>query len=161
MIGPAGFGNGYCLPAGPLREPVSRLKEVDFIINNSSSLPLSYAMHYTMAIEYGKLVNVATQEEVDGQVLQGKKVHGVAAVGDPSAFFGYLESRGCDLTRHTYPDHYQFQTNEFEDYLDDMIVMTEKDATKFEQSKQVNLWYVPINIAVSKEFDRNFLDNLN
>jgi tetraacyldisaccharide 4'-kinase len=121
------FGNGLCLPAGPLREPVSRLKTVDFIVSNGLAQAGEFEMQFVMddiiSIVDSRVINV---DEINAH----KKVLAIAGIGNPDRFFESLRSCNLQFETKIFPDHYQFEKKDF-DVLDaDVILMTEKDAIK-------------------------------
>lgn len=148
-----GFGNGWCLPAGPLREPLSGLKRADIRITNGS---FGYAFAETdpvMEMEIESIRNLA-----DGQLRRAEDfgrgpVHAVAALGNPERFFRQLESLGLEIVRHRFPDHYFYRAEDldFDDALP--ILMTEKDAVKCSGlPSRERLWAVEARAVVHQEF---------
>ena len=151
------FGNGYCLPAGPLREAVNRIDKADFIVTNGIASAGEFAMRYS-----GKeLVNLI---EPDSKLMlsdfKGKKVHAVSAIGNPQRFFDYLRSQGLDIIEHSFPDHYMYSQNDitFDDSL--VVLMTEKDAVKCQRYRISNCWYLPIDVEMKKEFGLRLLNKI-
>jgi len=151
------FGNGFCLPAGPLREAVNRMDKADFIVTNGIAYQGEFAMRYT-----GKeLVNLL---EPDSTLMlsefKDKKVHAISAIGNPQRFFDFLRSQGLELIEHSFPDHYMYVQNDitFDDEL--AVLMTEKDAVKCQRYDIKNCWYLPINVEMKKEFGLRLLDKI-
>lgn len=143
------YGNGFCLPAGPLRESIARLQKVDFVIVNSGATNINeYAMQI-IADKFYRVNNTKVSKSVTEFAKQ--KVHAVAAIGNPSRFFNFLRSLNLNIIEHPFPDHYRFQTGDcnFTDNLP--IIMTEKDAVKCQSFAQDNFWYLKINLELSKE----------
>jgi tetraacyldisaccharide 4'-kinase len=137
------FGNHQLLPAGPLREPVSRLKTVDVVIENGKS----------MKLVGGHLVSLDQSQKISLADFKNQKVHAVAAIGNPARFFETLRAHQISLVEHIFPDHYLFQKNDF-DFGDDLpIVMTEKDAVKCFQMNLKNAWYLPVEAVIDKEVE--------
>lgn len=158
------YGNGLCLPAGPLREPVSRLKTVDYIVYNISQgysakfMSLSHDNEFTMAYEISTLLPLSDKTEQSMTVgdFKGKIVHAVAGIGEPENFFRVLKNYGLKVIEHPFDDHYQYRR---EDLLFDEtypIIMTEKDAVKcrflFSESSfsQAGCWYLPIKAVIDR-----------
>ncbi len=136
------FGNGHCLPAGPLREPQSRLDEVDFIIANG----LARRGEFAMSLEPAGLKSLENDVFLQSiEDLAGQRVHALAGIGNPQRFFQLLRSRGLEVIEHSFPDHhdYQLQDLAFTDSLP--ILMTEKDAVKCRRFANQKMWYVPVN----------------
>lgn len=142
------FGNQYCLPAGPLREPLSRLNEVDYRVINQG---ISGDGEYQMKLPMGDWVNLSdpslNKHSIDF-IRTGKVVHAVAGIGHPQRFFNALRDQGLNIVEHPFPDHYFFQENDFAPMGDEPIVMTEKDAVKCKKFAQANYWYCPVSAKV-------------
>ncbi len=135
------FGNGHCLPAGPLREPTSRLNEVDFVISNG----VANRREFAMSLDTRGLKSVANDSMAQSfNDLVGKKVHAVAGIGNPHRFFQLLRHRGLDVIEHPFPDHHHFQPHDLQFNDDLAILMTEKDAVKCRRFVTPQMWYVPV-----------------
>jgi tetraacyldisaccharide 4'-kinase len=155
--GPRGFGNGRCLPAGPLREPESRRWEVDLILCNGGSCPGGQVMRLVP----GRLVNLS-----DGEVtrslgeLRRQRVTAVAGIGNPRRFFELLRSQGLYLDERPYPDHHPFTREDAASWPPGPVIMTEKDAVKCEELARGNFWYLPVEPRLQNGFDRLLLGKL-
>lgn len=145
------FGNGRFLPAGPLREPVSRLKEADIIVCNGENT--AYEYQYT-AVHNGLLSSVNGSENIALEQFSNTKVHAVAGIGHPNRFFTMLENAGINVIPHVYPDHYAYKQSdlEFNDKLP--IIMTEKDAVKCSRFNKNNIWYLPIKVKPNDKLEK-------
>jgi len=151
------FGNRWCLPAGPLREPVSRLNQVDLIVTNGTPVGDEYQMDYVGR----QWINVADAKQVtEMDRFAGKKVHAIAGVGNPQRFFNMLREEGMEVIEHTFPDHYIFKPEDFAFDETLPVLMTEKDAVKCERLGLNDAWYVPIQASVNKKFDHHLLNVL-
>lgn len=155
------FGNGWCLPAGPLRESITRLEEVDFVVSNS---PERYDIdtEYDMELRPRMLYKGIRPSEQEGlAIFRNKKIHAIAGIGFPDRFFDLLKKYELVLIEHPYPDHYQFtkQDINFED--DDFeVIMTEKDAVKCEGKMSERHWILPVEASVNPLFDVKILTKL-
>lgn len=140
------FGNGFYLPAGPLRESVDRLASVDFVVSNGIAQTHEYAMQLMV-----NQFNQVTQPDVkvDANFFINKNIHAVAGIGNPSRFFATLRQLGLTIIEHPFPDHYLFKRTDFNYGDDAIIVMTEKDAVKCEQFANQNFWYLPVQAEVA------------
>jgi tetraacyldisaccharide 4'-kinase len=149
-----GFGNHYLLPAGPLREPVKRLEEVDFVITTSGH-PLQNEINMTVVPD--KLVSLKNQFKIDLRQFKNRKVHAVAGIGHPERFFATLRQAGLDIIPHIFPDHYHYEANDL-DFLDTYpIVMTEKDAVKCEALANDRYWYLTVMTSIDQSFEKQLL----
>ena len=154
------FGNGRCLPAGPLREPRARLHTVDLVVANGCAAPGEYLMEYT-ELPVRSLDGSRNREL--GWFRQ-QRVHAVAALGNPGRFFTLLRRNGIDIEAHAFPDHHGFRRAELEFGDGAAILMTEKDAVKCRRFRLDNAWYVPIDATLSTAFEKKFMqlvENIN
>jgi len=153
------FGNGAYLPVGPLREPISRLKTVDFVIANHHThhLLTPYYFHYVpkTIFQIKKPTNTLTLEE-----LSGKTVHAVAGIGDPNRFFRLLTEHGLVVIPHFYPDHHDFKVKDLEFLDDNYVIMTEKDAVKCRLFSDERHWALAIELIIDPNFSTEFLKRL-
>ncbi|WP_455205802.1 tetraacyldisaccharide 4'-kinase [Kaarinaea lacus] len=147
------FGNSRCLPAGPLREPVSRLSRVDFIVANGAAVNGEFSMQLLMqdAVNLLKPQQSAAVDDFSSQ-----KVHAVAAIGNPQRFFKQLKNQHIDLIEHAFADHFAFSAEDL-DFQDDLpVLMTEKDAVKCQGFANSLHWCVPVVAKI----ENNFLNKL-
>jgi len=135
------FGNGLCLPAGPLREPVSRLRQVDWRVSNGPPQEGEVGMELVRTAIY-RLDTPARRAEPDD--FRSAPVHALAGIGHPERFFDNLRALGLDIRRHPFPDHYAYRAEdlEFGDSLP--ILMTEKDAVKCRGFAKSHHWVVAV-----------------
>lgn len=143
------FGNGHCLPAGPLREPVSRLKSVDMVVGNGKAGSNQFLMEY-QPLQLRSVKNPKLR--CDPVSFAGQQVHAVAGLGNPNRFFAMLRGLKIDLIKHVFPDHYPYgpEDLEFGDGLP--VLMTEKDAVKCLAFNSDKLWYLPIEVRMPDSF---------
>lgn len=141
------FGNGFCLPSGPLRENVSRLKQVDMVLlNGGSDKEVSFVMRPNECVSVG-------EGEVDYLGLSdfsGKTVHAIAGIGNPDRFFQMLITYNINVISHSFDDHYMYKQNDLNFNDDFPVLMTAKDAIKCINFKLSNHWSVPVEIKLSE-----------
>jgi tetraacyldisaccharide 4'-kinase len=144
------FGNGFMLPAGPLREPKTRLWSVDAVIAHGTDKVKGYAMRLE-----GEDVHRATdaRERRALQSFAGQRVHAVAGIGDPKRFFLYLAQRGVQVVPHPFADHHPFRAADLEFGDDAPVLMTEKDAVKCKRFARPQHWILPVRAAPDPAFD--------
>lgn len=151
-------GNGWRLPAGPLRESPARLAQVDVVISNGGNVLESNSAGlrtYSMQVEATDFISVANQQLTSKAAnFQGKNVHAVAGIGNPQRFFQALQQLGMRFQAHPYPDHHHFELDELKQLHAEVLVMTEKDAVKCTQFAQGNWWYLPISAVIEDKVFR-------
>jgi tetraacyldisaccharide 4'-kinase len=147
------FGNGLCLPAGPLREPVKRLARVDLVVVNGLGNRGEYPM--TMRLTRVRSLN-DPGEERELRSLHGTSVHAVAGIGNPGRFFSALREAGLRVEEHAFPDHHVFVPKDLQFGDDRPVVMTEKDAVKCRDLVVDNCWFAPVTIDLPQEFSDRF-----
>ncbi len=143
------FGNNYCFPAGPLREPKSRIFKADLIVSKYNARRCEHKMDYT----YHQLVSLnELSKTIPISDLHGMTVHAIAGINNPDHFFSYLRSHKLELIIHKFPDHYSYTEDDvkFDDNFP--VVMTEKDAVKCLNYSSDKHWYIPISAELSKSF---------
>ncbi|ARN75839.1 tetraacyldisaccharide 4'-kinase [Oceanicoccus sagamiensis] len=152
-----GFGSGWLMPVGPLRELLSRLSQVDFIIGNgdqSLGLPAP-APFYSMQLQATALQAVTndTMMAIE-QWPHSKRVHAVAGIGNPQRFFTTLRDLGFEPVEHAFPDHYSYCADDFQFAETLPIIMTEKDAVKVRAIQQPpqHCWSLPVAAAIDSAF---------
>lgn len=148
--GRRGLGNGALLPAGPLREPVSRLDEVGLIVANGGGFTHGTRPILDMQLEPGGLVPLGSGVGGPLSMLRGETVHAVAGIGYPERFFSMLERHGLDIERHPFEDHHAFRPEDVRFGDGRPVVMTEKDAVKCRQFGGGDRFYVPVSAVLDE-----------
>ena len=139
-----GVGNGFCLPAGPLREPASRLRSVDYVLHRGGDDPMTGVRY-----QPDGLVNIRSGERRPAcPESVGNRVNAVAGIGQPMQFFESLRLLGFEIEQHEFPDHHNFSPADLSGLPDRPIIMTEKDAVKCTEWAGDNAWYLSINVQV-------------
>lgn len=163
-----GFGNRWLLPAGPLRETVSRLQAVDFIVANGTNseslaaMPTTTAAVYSMQLKPAMLHSTAQDKTLSmDNWPYSKTVHAVAGIGNPQRFYATLQQLGFSVIAHSFDDHHQFVGADI-DFADDLpVIMTEKDAVKIAAlATPVNSWYLPVDASIDAGFYKGLIDRV-
>jgi len=144
------FGNGRLLPAGPLREPVSRLATVDFLVCNGGS---AEGREVSMSLEGNEaesLVNPSIRLPLE--YFRGRTVHAVAGIGHPERFFQGLLGRGIDVIEHPFPDHHDFLPSDIAFGDEHPVLMTVKDGMKCQAFAAPNVYVVPVTAHCPSSF---------
>lgn len=152
--GARGLGNRHLLPAGPLREPVGRLYDVDQVLVNGR---MQQVADNLSEVEQNALrfdLKATEAARLNGSLIRplrsfkGTTVHAIAAIGNPSRFFELLRSFDIQVIEHPHADHAQLVQDDttFNDDFD--VLMTEKDAVKFGAGAPDKVWYVPVEFSI-------------
>lgn len=150
------FGNGFCLPSGPLREPVKRLMTVDLVLLNGgnkeeNAFNLQSLECFSVSSGSGKSCRLTD--------FTSHKVHAIAGIGNPQRFFDMLSEQGIEVIPHVFPDHYQYAITDLQFDDDYPVLMTEKDAVKCHSFALHNHWAVQVN-AVLTDIAQNNINQL-
>ncbi len=148
------FGNGLCLPSGPLREPLGRWRTLDFRVTQGAPA----AGEWGMRLEGDKALALVSGACVPAASL--KRVHAVAGIGHPERFFHALRDLGLEVVAHAFADHHNYVPEDlaFADAIP--ILMTEKDAVKCEGFADARFWYLPVTAAVDPDLARRIASRL-
>ncbi len=143
-----GFGNQMLLPAGPLREPVSRLKQVDAVIYNGKPTDLD---GFEMSLQVTGIRRVDDPRiEASLDVLANVPIKAVAGIGNPKRFFQQLRDLELVIEEHMFPDHHAYRPEDLAFAGDAVVLMTEKDAVKCAAFAKQNWWYLPVDALLDK-----------
>jgi len=181
-----GTMNGWQLPAGPLREPVSRLARVDAIVQNGvaavspsatarraffarppCSAVASPAPTFARPIFRMQLLGDSFYRLDNAQLVcraesfAGQALHAVAGIGSPQRFFDHLQTLGMAFTAHPFADHHAYQREELS-FAGDAILTTEKDAVKLASlALTLPVWVLPVTASVNPDLTAFILEKLN
>jgi tetraacyldisaccharide 4'-kinase len=152
------LGNEYLLPAGPLREPVKRMRSADFVVVNGGD-ESSVA---SMELKPVRFVSVRDESvTLSLTEFSTKQVHATAAIGHPERFFSVLRQAGFSVQPHVFPDHHLYQRSDL-DFNDSLpILMTAKDAVKCAAFADERHWYLEVSPTMSAGFENQLLARLN
>lgn len=163
------FGNGHCLPVGPLREPLSRLELVDLVLINGArsddkfgervpgissvvaecELGSDKVLHFRL--QPVAWVNVASQARVGlTELPKGVAWKALAGIGNPERFFTTLKTLGVQASCHGFADHRAFTSEDLQPFVGAGLLMTSKDAIKLRERAQGedNWWYLDVAAAL-------------
>lgn len=156
------FGNRLLLPAGPLREPVSRLDTVDAAVVNGGEVPQLPISAFAMHLGGSEFLNlVDPSKRMPAGRFGNMKLHAVAGIGDPERFFSHLRSLGLSFTPHAFPDHHMFTASDFEFADADAVVMTEKDAIKCSCFAREIWWALPVDAQIDSALADLVIQKIN
>lgn len=169
-----GAGNGWMLPAGPLREPVSRRRDFTVINGNNSPAPgnpiyiddmVLMRMVTDTAEQLKDRAHVRKLQDIQtGSSGETMKTVAAAGIGNPSRFFASLRMARLNFTEIPLPDHFAFSSNPFGSLDADIILITEKDAVKCAQIEEIvsdeRIWVVPARVEIDNndELERRIVE---
>jgi tetraacyldisaccharide 4'-kinase len=155
-----GIGNGWMLPAGPLREPLpAHVPAATIVLYNaarpSTTLPGSLvrrSLRGIVELRAWQRGEPCRAEALDG--LRGRRVIAAAGVARPERFFAMLRERGLDIEPLALPDHAHFEPLPWPPAAIDVIV-TEKDAVKIGPSRvgATRVWVAALDFEPDAAFD--------
>jgi tetraacyldisaccharide 4'-kinase len=174
LLDERGFGNGWMLPAGPLREPPARLSSVDAVVLHGRNLSLSdrvpsFALHTRLGGRIHRLAEpmdtISLAELVKRQRESVLHVTAAAGIGVPERFFRMLREQGLVIDHIALPDHYDYRANPFTAVQADFVLITEKDAVKCIGIEALRsdprIWVVPLSATIDAALVELIITRLN
>lgn len=164
-----GAGNGWLLPAGPLREPLSRVRRADALVINGGVVPPEFqALRFKPVFEMQLRGTTFTRlddstQTCDAGNFTGKRVHAIAGIGNPGRFFNHLSQLGLRYTAHAFPDHHRYGAADLAFEECDVLLMTEKDAVKcasFVSDIHCVAWVLRVDAELPSDFAEALLEKL-
>jgi tetraacyldisaccharide 4'-kinase len=162
-----GLGNRRLLPAGPLREPASRLVAVNRRVYmrraaDASSLRASRASAADIdaRVVLGRVYSLASATQRSLSDFHGQRVHAVAGIGNPSAFFTMLRQAGLEVVEHPFPDHAALKLRDVTFADDAPVLMTQKDAVRCRRFATERLWAVGMDLEIDSKAASALLDEI-
>ncbi|MFY9327756.1 MAG: tetraacyldisaccharide 4'-kinase [Georgfuchsia sp.] len=162
VIDRRGFMNGWLLPAGPLREPASRLAEVDACVLNESSLAIKADIPtFRMRLIGQRFVLLGDEaRQCDAAELRNMRLAAFAGIGEPQRFFDHLTQLGLSFEPHAFADHHRYCAGDFAVEVD-AILTTEKDAVKCANLTQLPIWVLPVDAVLEPDLAQFVLEKIN
>jgi len=150
------FGNGWLLPAGPLRETRSRLAVADAVVVNGGRALLEGAL--SMRLEAKKALALCGGAAAPLSTFAGRAVHAVAGIGNPERFFNMLRAHGIEVVGHPLADHARLRPQDIIFADERPVLMTEKDSVKCAGLADRRHWYVPVSACFDGGESTTLLD---
>ncbi len=151
------FGNGFLLPAGPLREPVRRLRIVDLVLVNGGPAETG---EFVLEARISGLRTLENKDWCSLDDLKGQRVRSVAGIGNPARFHAELASAGLKVLPVPVPDHGRVDLGALSRESDVPIIMTEKDAVKYEPVVGCPVWVAQLEVSLPPEVSARVLERL-
>lgn len=152
------FGNGWWLPAGPMRERAHRLQQVDAVIVNGGN---ATSPEIAMTLQPGRAVNLLSGETAALSALPD--IVAMAGIGHPPRFFATLQQQGIKTVAEiAFADHHAYSEPELAGLTlgGQCLLMTEKDAVKCRKFARDNWWYLPVEAQLSGAAVAPLLDDI-
>lgn len=151
------LGNGWCLPAGPLREAPARLASADYVISNGGKIPET---DNVMTLKPLVFQAVGGEMTLALNAFNGQSVNAIAGIGHPRRFFDTLRKLGIKPKTREFADHHDYQASDFN--FDDQLplLMTAKDAIKCNDLGLVNAWYLRIEAELEEALLNEFKNKI-
>lgn len=166
VVDEAMLGNRWLLPAGPLREPLSRLDRVDLIIAHG---PLSEVLTQRLAslpvvamqLEGERVRRVVGNREWRALAdFRGQRIHAVAGIGRPERFFQQLRDAGLEVVPHIFADHHRYSRDDLDFAAGEVKIMTAKDAVKCRSFASADVWELPVTARIDARASDIILEKL-
>lgn len=159
--GARGLGNGFLLPAGPLREPPSRLRTVDAVVVHGTRSAPDTPDGLALTLQGSEFHNLLNPGHVAGPGhFKRLRVHAVAGIGNPARFFSHLEALGLEFEAHAFADHHRYTPADLAFADCDAVVMTEKDAVKCAPFAHETHWALRVEARPDPELGELILRKL-
>ncbi len=142
-------GNGFLLPAGPLRERVGRLRQVDLVVCNGGRAEQGEFLMQVIASDVVSVTDPAKRRPLS--TFAEKRVTAIAGIGNPERFFCTLKQAGVEIIRRIFPDHHHFSAADLQT-ADNPLLMTEKDAVKCRTIAPADSWYLLVEAKFNDDF---------
>ena len=153
-----GGGNQRMLPAGPLREPMRRLRSVTGVVWNCAErpeIPLAAMLPQFRMTLSGQIFSALSDasRHCEAADLRARRLYAIAGIGDPSRFFAQLGRLGLDFEAHPFPDHHRYGAEDLAFARDGVLLMTEKDAVKCAAMDLGEAWVLPVAATIEAAQD--------
>jgi len=166
VVDPVTLGNRWLMPAGPLREGLSRLASADLLLAHGEVDAPTVAAARDVPIKRMRLRSepVYRIENPDEAValasFAGQRVHAIAGIGRPERFFAQLAAAGAEVVPHAFPDHHKFVASDLAFAADGPKIMTAKDAVKCRDFAPADTWVLPVSARIEPGAIEQILEKL-
>jgi tetraacyldisaccharide 4'-kinase len=152
-----GTGNGWLLPAGPLREGPWRLAGIDVLVVNGPELPdaavgVPPQRRFRMTLGGARFLRLGRPAETClAQELRGRRLYAVAGIGEPQRFFDDLAALGLEFSARAFPDHHRYTAGDLSFSQGGTLLMTEKDGVKCAAFAPEDAWVLRVDARVETD----------
>jgi tetraacyldisaccharide 4'-kinase len=153
--------NSWLQPAGPCREPLSRLAHVDAVVRNGDGDIVVHGVPtFDMRLLAGRFVCLESGEMRSAVDFAGLRLHAVAGIGVPQRFFSQLEALGLHCETHAFPDHHRYAASDLA-FAGDAVLATEKDAVKLRGLSPLPVWVLPVDAQIEPDLATFVMEKLD
>ena len=146
-----GLGNARLLPAGPLREPVDRLRSVDWILERNSADPDRAFTYQPVSARHMATGRIQRWKKCTDEWL-GQVVAAATGLGQPQQFFEMLRMNGLSIREYAVPDHGELSQRALDTLQENVVLVTAKDAVKLSVPVDPRVWVVEIDVTLPPSF---------
>ncbi len=155
------IANPWLQPAGPCREPPSRLAKVDAVVRNGDGEIVVHGVPtFEMRVAGERFVRLGSGETRGPADFAGQRLHAVAGIGVPRRFFDHLAALGLRCAPHAFPDHHRYAAADL-DFAGDAILATEKDAVKLQGLTALPVWVLPVDAQIEPDLATFVMEKLD
>lgn len=156
------LANPWMQPAGPCREPLSRLAHVDALVKNGPvEILVGGVPTYDMRLEGTRFVSLEDPMQARApEGFAGLRLHAVAGIGEPARFFDHLAALGLSCESHAFPDHHRYAACDL-DFAGDAILATEKDGVKLRGLSRLPVWVLPVDARIEPDLATFVMEKLD
>jgi tetraacyldisaccharide 4'-kinase len=159
-----GAGNGWLLPAGPLREPATRRRDFSVVNLPAGAAPPSGAFAMSLHGETAQQLADPSQQMRLAAIADKGRIAAVAGIGNPARFFTTLRQAGLSFAEVALPDHHDYSDNPFAALTQQVILITEKDAVKCKAIEAIKndprIWVVPVTARIDGALAEHIVEKL-
>lgn len=156
------LANHWLQPAGPCREPLSRLAHVDALVRNGDDGIVAHGVPtFDMRLKGERFVRLDAAGKTCGALdLARLRLHAVAGIGVPERFFAHLTALGLQCETHAFPDHHHYVAADL-DFTGDALLATEKDAVKLRELSPLPVWVLPVDAQIEPDLATFVMEKLD
>jgi subfamily B ATP-binding cassette protein MsbA len=153
------FGNKLFLPSGPLRDNLTKLKNVDLFMHSGRAIASSNFFE----LEPDSWVHLASGKELSIEEYPfGKVANVVCGIANPSRFFETLNGLKINFEHRAFKDHHYFSKKDLDFDYTRPIVMTEKDAMRVKDKIDSDgIWYLKMKVKMNINLSKLIVEKLN
>ena len=157
------IGNGFIFPAGPLRESMNSIKDVQIVLINGKKD--EFFEKKLLSINKDIKIYYSKYQPLNTEKFKNKKFLAIAGIGNPDNFFRTLINNDLNVKETmAFPDHYEFSEIELKKIIDKAkkkgleLITTEKDFFRIKKYKLDDINYLQVGLEIQQR--ENFLKQI-